>query len=89
MKSPIGLLSLLAVLGLVTCALAQADNAGAAAASTSDKPVQETGEVGSPSATTTIPGKQLPAPDPQFGGVSKGKAAESKSSSLERLIDYS
>ena len=39
---------------------------------------QTTGEPGSPSATTTISGKQLPAPDPQFGGVIKEKASESK-----------
>jgi arylsulfatase len=32
---------------------------------------------GSPSATTTISGKQLPPPDPKFGGVIKEKASES------------
>ena len=37
-----------------------------------------TGELGSPSATTTIGGKQLPPPDPKFGGVIKEKASESK-----------
>src|SRR6476620_5854857 len=35
--------------------------------------VQVTGELGSPSATTTIDGKQLPPPDPTFGGVIKEK----------------
>ena len=30
---------------------------------------QITGTLGSPSATTTISGKQLPAPEPEFGGV--------------------
>jgi arylsulfatase len=39
---------------------------------------QVTGELGSPSATTTIDGKQLPPPDPGFGGVIKEKASESK-----------
>jgi arylsulfatase A-like enzyme len=39
---------------------------------------QVTGELGSPSATTTINGKQLPPPDPEFGGVIKEKASESK-----------
>lgn len=39
---------------------------------------QVTGELGSPNATTTIDGKQLPPPDPQFGGVIKEKATESK-----------
>ncbi len=38
---------------------------------------QVTGELGSPSATTTISGKQLPAPDPKFGGVIKPNAMES------------
>src|SRR4030095_12550656 len=33
---------------------------------------------GSPGATTTIDGKQLPPPDPKFGGVIKEKATESK-----------
>src|SRR6476619_5081062 len=33
---------------------------------------------GSPGATTTIKGKQLPAPDPKFGGVIGTKASESK-----------
>ena len=37
-----------------------------------------TGVPGSPSATTTISGKQLPPPDPKFGGVIKENASESK-----------
>ena len=41
-------------------------------------PSQTTGEPGSPGATTTIDGKQLPPPDPTFGGVIKEKATESK-----------
>ncbi len=39
---------------------------------------QTTGEPGSPSATTTLSGKQLPPPDPKFGGVIGEKASESK-----------
>jgi arylsulfatase len=38
---------------------------------------QTTGVPGSPSATTTIDGKQLPPPDPKFGGVIKENAAQS------------
>jgi len=38
---------------------------------------QITGTSGSPGATTTIDGKQLPPPDPKFGGVIKEKASES------------
>lgn len=42
-----------------------------------DSTVQTYGKIGSPSATTTITGDQLPAPDPEFGGVIKMKATES------------
>src|SRR6201998_4668072 len=38
---------------------------------------QVTGVLGSPSATTTISGKVLPPPDPQFGGVIKERASQS------------
>ncbi|BCP51734.1 arylsulfatase [Kaistia sp. 32K] len=38
---------------------------------------QTTGDVGSPGATTTITGKQLPPPDPKFGGVIKERASDS------------
>src|SRR5215471_13483268 len=38
---------------------------------------QITGTLGSPDATTTISGKQLPPPDPKFGGVIKETAKES------------
>jgi arylsulfatase A-like enzyme len=37
-----------------------------------------TGAPGSPSATTTIPGNQIPAPEPKFGGVIKENATDSK-----------
>jgi arylsulfatase A-like enzyme len=39
---------------------------------------QVTGVPGSPGATTTIDGKQLPPPDPKFGGEIREKASESK-----------
>jgi arylsulfatase A-like enzyme len=39
---------------------------------------QITGTPGSPSATTTIQGNQLPAPEPKFGGTIKENATESK-----------
>src|SRR5512141_992041 len=38
---------------------------------------QTTGVIGSPSATTTIDGKQLPPPPPRFGGVIKEDAKDS------------
>ena len=37
---------------------------------------QVTGVPGSPEATTTIDGKQLPPPAPEFGGVIKERASE-------------
>ena len=37
-----------------------------------------TGDLGSPSATTTIDGQQLPPPPPKFGGVIKESAKDSK-----------
>jgi arylsulfatase A-like enzyme len=39
---------------------------------------QTTGTPGSPSATTTTGGKELPLPDPKFGGVIKERASESE-----------
>src|SRR6266436_3149368 len=39
---------------------------------------QVTGVLGSPGATTTIDGKQLPPPPPEFGGVIKDLATDSK-----------
>ena len=39
---------------------------------------QVTGKPGSPDATTTVSNKQLPAPDPKFGGVIKNDALQSQ-----------
>src|SRR5438445_12603855 len=47
---------------------------------------QVTGTPGSPGATTTIDGKQLPPPDPKFGGVIKEKASESTPCWAQRLV---
>ena len=47
---------------------------------------QVTGELGSPSATTTISGRQLPAPDPPFGGVIEHDALESKAWWAPRIV---
>ena len=47
---------------------------------------QVTGVPGSPGATTTINGKQLPPPDPKFGGVIKEKASESKAWWAPRVV---
>jgi hypothetical protein len=47
---------------------------------------QISGTPGSPSATTTIDGKQLPAPDPKFGGVIKEDALQSKAWWAQRIV---
>ena len=47
---------------------------------------QITGVPGSPSATTTIDGKQLPPPPPKFGGVIKDTAAQSKAYWPPRVV---
>ncbi|MFZ1321896.1 MAG: hypothetical protein WAT71_10100, partial [Ignavibacteria bacterium] len=44
----------------------------------SDK-IQTTGVIGSPDATTTIDGSQLPPPPPPFGGVMNEEVKDSKS----------
>ena len=50
------------------------------------KAQQVTGVLGSPSATTTISGKQLPAPDPKFGGTIKNDALNSKAWWAPRIV---
>ena len=47
---------------------------------------ETTGTPGSPAATTTIDGKQLPAPDPKFGGVIKPDALQSKPWWAPRIV---
>jgi arylsulfatase len=47
---------------------------------------QATGVPGSPSATTTIDGKQIPPLDPTFGGVIKEKASESTAWWAPRIV---
>ncbi len=50
------------------------------------KAQQISGVLGSASATTTIPGNQLPAPDPKFGGVIKQDALQSKAWWAPRIV---
>ena len=47
---------------------------------------ETTGPPGSPSATTTIPGDQLPPSDPKFGGVIKHDAMRSKAWWAPRIV---
>lgn len=54
---------------------------------TSLAPAQQvTGVLGSPSATTTIDGNQLPAPDPAFGGTIEQGALQSKAWWAPRIV---
>ncbi len=57
-----------------------------AAAPSGRAQIQTTGTPGSPGATTTISGKQLPAPDPKFGGVIKNDALQSKPWWAPRIV---
>lgn len=47
---------------------------------------QVSGTLGSPAAATTIDGRQLPPPDPQFGGVIKDDALKSKAWWAPRVV---
>jgi arylsulfatase len=47
---------------------------------------QQSAPPGSPAATTSIDGKQLPPPDPPFGGVIKGNALESRPWWAPRIV---
>jgi len=82
---------LLLVLGLTSSAQllrrprqAPAENTTAQASKASAP--QVTGMLGSASATTTISGKQLPPPDPKFGGVIKERASASKAWWPPRIV---
>ncbi|MGA8034290.1 MAG: sulfatase-like hydrolase/transferase, partial [Casimicrobiaceae bacterium] len=68
------------VFKLLTSVVAVASCFGSASAQ------QVTGVLGSPSATTTLDGKQLPPPDPKFGGVIQEKASESKAWWAPRVV---
>jgi arylsulfatase len=60
--------------------------AAAALVATHASAAETTGVPGSPSATTTISGKQLPAPDPKFGGVIEDDALRSKAWWAPRIV---
>lgn len=65
------------LLGHVACALGLASLVSLAGPAKAAE-IQTTGTPGAPDATTTIDGRQLPAPDPQFGGEIKDDALSSK-----------
>ncbi len=68
------------VFKLLTSVVAIASCLGSASAQ------QVTGVLGSPSATTTLDGKQLPPPNPKFEGVIKERASESKAWWAPRVV---
>lgn len=55
-------------------------------ACTPAKGQQVTGTAGSPSATTRLTGKQLPPPDPKFGGIIDDRASKSKAWWAPRVV---
>jgi arylsulfatase len=57
-----------------------------AASAVAQEKIEPTGKPGTPGATTTIDGKQLPAPDPEFGGVIKPDALSSKPWWAPRIV---
>jgi arylsulfatase len=57
-----------------------------AAPAVAQEKIETTGKPGTPSATTTIDGKQLPAPDPEFGGVIKPDALSSNPWWAPRIV---
>ena len=77
MKAPIKLAQFLALSLLATLF---------AVASASAADVETTGKVGSPSATTTIDGKQLPPPNPAFGGKIEKQALKSEAWWAPRVV---
>lgn len=95
-STPSVIISLLALLAAfqVGCAARQETvppgtlpASGASAGRTGPGPaIQTTGTPGSPSATTTVSGKQLPAPDPEFGGVIREGALQSKAWWAPRIV---
>jgi arylsulfatase len=60
--------------------------AGTSVWAQADEARQVTGTLGSPSATTTIDGKQLPTPDPEFGGVIDKGALQSQAWWAPRIV---
>ncbi len=69
---------LVALAACLVLGSALAANPGAAAPAAGGAVAQVIGVLGSPSATTTISGEQLPPPDPKFGGVIEQGALQSQ-----------
>ena len=66
------------MIGIVERQLALAVVALSLALASTGTAQQVVGQLGSPDATTTISGRQLPPPDPKFGGVIKDDALQAK-----------
>ena len=91
--SRFSLASVCTALALATAALAQTQAPPAApkpapapAPAPAAAPAQNPNPIGSPGATAPIDGKQLPAPDPKFGGVIKDDALSSKAWWAPRIV---
>jgi arylsulfatase len=55
-------------------------------AASAEERIEASGATGAPDATTTISGKQLPAPQPPFGGEIKNDALQSKTWWAPRIV---
>ncbi|MBW8636874.1 arylsulfatase [Hoeflea sp. WL0058] len=64
--------------GLAVCLLLSGHAYAQEKSGSDEAVVQTTGTLGSPNATTTLPGNQLPPPAPKFEGVIKDDALQSK-----------
>ncbi|PTM98596.1 arylsulfatase [Mycoplana dimorpha] len=73
------------LLGHVACAFGLASLVSLASPARAAE-IRTTGTPGAPDATTTIDGRQLPAPDPQFGGEIKDDALNSKPWWAPRIV---
>ena len=77
----------IAVLSIsLVCACSSDRTAATPRAASGRTPIQTTGTPGSPGATTTLSGAQLPSPDPKFGGVIKEDALSSKAWWAPRVV---
>jgi hypothetical protein len=85
MKSKVYLMAAVIIAVMLAAMPAMAQKTAGNPAAGSGAP-QITGELGSPSATTTISNKQLPPPDPKFGGVIKDGALQSKAWWAPRVV---
>jgi arylsulfatase len=87
-RSGLATIALGGLLGYLAASVNLASRLPAQGATADERPAagESAAPTGSPSATTTISGKQLPAPDPKFGGVIEDSALKSKPWWAPRIV---